>query len=329
MNTKKNSALQTPHWILNSRVFRVGPTSLALIPTRPGRCYCYKVGVFINSHAIHVTSTNQIICSGNSHGQRLWQQQQQKKKSCEIAKYTASTGTKKRGNENERKANVFLQPHTQPSKRGVRISLTDEALIHRALFSVNTREHHISHKAAGRLRAASTPRPATEQLASKAGSWGLRATSCLKLGASAILHPNRQQEPDSSVHSLLNQQHRSKVKGELMGKRYCYRTVSLWTLALVPKSSKCGIRFQSSYVRTTEEMLQQIWKGKAAGQIQTRSIFHIFHLHHLSVDSSPEHIEGPIDGLGPLGGLLSRNPEQMRRHWGYSHSARKTSADAG
>lgn len=53
-----------------------------------------------------------------------------------------------------------------------------------------------------------------------------------------------------------------------------------------------------------------ISKGNAAGQTQTCSIFHIFHLHHLSVDSASEHIEGPVDRLGPLGGLLSRHPRK-------------------
>lgn len=52
---------------------------------------------------------------------------------------------------------------------------------------------------------------------------------------------------------------------------------------------------------------------RADEQTQTCSIFHIFHLHHLCVDPSSEHIQGPVDGLGPLGGLLSRNPRKWHR----------------
>lgn len=52
--------------------------------------------------------------------------------------------------------------------------------------------------------------------------------------------------------------------------------------------------------------------GRMDGQIgaeqkQTCSVLHVLHLHHLSVDSASEHIEGPVHGLGPLAGLLSRN----------------------
>lgn len=52
------------------------------------------------------------------------------------------------------------------------------------------------------------------------------------------------------------------------------------------------------------------WTYSAAGQTQTCSVLHVFHLHHLGVDSASEHIERPVYRLGPLGGLLSRNPRK-------------------
>lgn len=53
---------------------------------------------------------------------------------------------------------------------------------------------------------------------------------------------------------------------------------------------------------------ETVSRVNATEQTPTCSIFHIFHLHHLRVDSASEHIERPVDRLGPLGGLLSRNP---------------------
>lgn len=44
--------------------------------------------------------------------------------------------------------------------------------------------------------------------------------------------------------------------------------------------------------------------GKAGGGA-TCPIFHVLHLHDFSVDSTPEDVEGAVDGFGPLGGLLA------------------------
>lgn len=57
----------------------------------------------------------------------------------------------------------------------------------------------------------------------------------------------------------------------------------------------------------------------------TCPIFHILHLHNFSVDSTPEDVEGAIDGFGPFGRLLApSDPERQlevsvlhqRQHYG-------------
>lgn len=51
----------------------------------------------------------------------------------------------------------------------------------------------------------------------------------------------------------------------------------------------------------------------ALGLGSTCPIFHILHLHDFSVDSTPEDVEGAIDGLGPLGGFLAPgDPERQQ-----------------
>ena len=45
----------------------------------------------------------------------------------------------------------------------------------------------------------------------------------------------------------------------------------------------------------------------------TCPILHVLHLHDLSVDSTPEDVQGAIDGFGPLGGFLApSDPERQR-----------------
>ena len=45
----------------------------------------------------------------------------------------------------------------------------------------------------------------------------------------------------------------------------------------------------------------------------TCPVLHVLHLHDLSVDSTPEDVQGAIDGFGPLGGFLApSDPERQR-----------------
>jgi len=49
-------------------------------------------------------------------------------------------------------------------------------------------------------------------------------------------------------------------------------------------------------------------------QVHTCSVLHVLHLHHFGVDAAPEHVQGPTEGLGPLGGLLPRHPRSNQTH---------------
>lgn len=47
------------------------------------------------------------------------------------------------------------------------------------------------------------------------------------------------------------------------------------------------------------------WSRQGWGVRPTCPIFHVLHLHDFCVDSTPEDVEGAIDGFGPLGGFLA------------------------
>lgn len=51
----------------------------------------------------------------------------------------------------------------------------------------------------------------------------------------------------------------------------------------------------------------------------TCPILHVLHLHDLSVDSTPEDVQGAIDGFGPLGGFLAPSDPERQREVGVPY----------
>lgn len=55
--------------------------------------------------------------------------------------------------------------------------------------------------------------------------------------------------------------------------------------------------------------------------VSTCPVFHILHLHDFSVDSTPEDVEGAIDGLGPLGGFLAPGDPERQQEVNNAHAS--------
>ena len=60
-------------------------------------------------------------------------------------------------------------------------------------------------------------------------------------------------------------------------------------------------------------VVQGGWAQAGHGWGPTCPILHVLHLHDFSVDSTPEDIQGAVDGFGPLGGFLA--PSDPERQW--------------